>query len=692
MQKVAGTGLAALAGGFGGAAIAGVQFNAQMEQYTTTFEVFTKSAEKANEVLDDLQQMGAKTPFEFTDLADATTTLMAFDFTADEAIDSLEMLGNASQGNADKLDTITTAFARMSSSGKVSLEDLNMMIDVGFNPLQQVAENAGITMGEVYDKISKGEISVEQVTEAMQQMTSEGGQYFGLMDAQSETLNGRLSTLSDTVQMKLGEATQFLFDQFSDLLPAIISFIENLDLNTVYNGILLVSGALGGLFTAITLVRGAIALFQVTTYIQSLGGLTSAIGMVIAGIGTVLTTIAPVVAVITAVIAVIALVTATIAQLWNTSETFRQSVIEIINNISNTLNNIWVTIVQPILTILTETLVNVYNNGIKPLWDQWVAFVGVFVQKVNELWTTITPVLDWFVNTFGPMLVAVFELFMTTWQTTINVVLQVAGQLLANLSTIVSGIIDVIRGIVDFLVGVFTGDWKLAWNGVQTIFNGFKQTIDGISGAIKNIFNGIINFVKGGFMSAWQSAWNSVKSIFTGIWNSLRGVVSNVWNNILGLFSNGGQIFNGVVNGISNVFRTIVNNLISGINRVIATPFNTINGILNGIRNISVLGAKPFAGLWSANPLPVPRIPTLQRGGVLEKGQVGLLEGNGAEAVVPLDRNKAWIRAVAKDMLNIMPQVQNKTNNQTVNFYQPVETADQVARALRLQQRYGLAG
>ena len=692
MQKVAGTGLAALAGGFGGMAVAGVQFNAQMEQYTTTFEVFTKSAEKANEVLNDLQQMGAKTPFEFTDLADATTTLMAFGFTADEAIDSLEMLGNASQGNADKLDTITTAFARMSSSGKVSLEDLNMMIDVGFNPLQQVAENAGITMGEVYDKISKGEISVEQVTEAMQQMTSEGGQYFGLMDAQSETLNGRLSTLSDTVQMKLGEATQFLFDQFSDLLPAIISFIENLDLNTVYNGILLVSGALGGLFTAITLVRGAIALFQVTTYIQSLGGLTSAIGMVTAGIGTVLATIAPVVAVITAVIAVIALVTATITQLWNTSETFRQSVIEIINNISNTLNNIWVTIVQPILTILTETLVNVYNNGIKPLWDQWVAFVGVFVQKVNELWTTITPVLDWFVNTFGPMLVAVFELFMTTWQTTINVVLQVAGQLLANLSTIVSGIIDVIRGIVDFLVGVFTGDWKLAWNGVQTIFNGFKQTIDGISGAIKNIFNGIINFVKGGFTSAWQSAWNSVKSIFTGIWNSLKGVVSNVWNNILGLFSNGGQIFNGVVNGISNVFRTIVNNLISGINRVIATPFNTINGILNGIRNISVLGAKPFAGLWSANPLPVPRIPTLQRGGVLEKGQVGLLEGNGAEAVVPLDRNKAWIRAVAKDMLNIMPQVQNKTNNQTVNFYQPVETADQVARALRLQQRYGLAG
>lgn len=684
--------MAALAGGFGGAAIAGVQFNAQMEQYTTTFEVFTKSAEKANEVLDDLQQMGAKTPFEFTDLADATTTLMAFGFTADEAIDSLEMLGNASQGNAEKLGTITTAFARMSSSGKVSLEDIDMMIDAGFNPLQQVAEDAGISMGEVYDRISKGKISVDQVTEAMRKMTSEGGQYFGLMDAQSETLNGRLSTLSDTVQMKLGEATQFLFEKFSDLLPVIISFVENLDLNAVYNGILLVAGALGGLFTAITLVRGAIALFQVTTYIQSLGGLTSAIGMVTAGIGTVLTTIAPVVAVIIAVIAVIALVTATIVQLWNTSETFRQAVIEIINNISTILNSIWTTIVQPILTILTETLINVYNNGIKPLWDQWVAFVGVFVEKVSELWATITPVLDWFINTFGPMLVAVFDLLMTTWETVITTILQVAGQWLANIGQIVSGVIDVIQGIIDFVVGIFTGNWQQAWNGVQSIFSGFSQAIDGYIGAIKNLFNGIISFVTGTFSSAWSGAWNAVKSVFSGIWNSLSGVVSNVWNTILGLFSNGGQIFNGVVNGISNVFRTIVNNLISGINRVIATPFNTINGILNGIRNISVLGAKPFAGLWGANPLPVPRIPMLERGGVLKKGQVGLLEGNGAEAVVPLDRNKAWIRAVAKDMLNIMPQVQNKTNNQTVNFYQPVETADQVARALRLQQRYGLAG
>jgi hypothetical protein len=68
------------------------------------------------------------------------------------------------------------------------------------------------------------------------------------------------------------------------------------------------------------------------------------------------------------------------------------------------------------------------------------------------------------------------------------------------------------------------------------------------------------------------------------------------------------------------------------------------------IRNISFLGISPFKNLWKNNPLPVPQIPLLARGGVLERGQIGLLEGSGAEAVVPLENNKKWISNVAKDM------------------------------------------
>lgn len=129
VQKSAVVGLGAVATGLTTAGVAGVRFNAQIEQYTTTFEVFTGSAKKATELMQKLIDLGAETPFETTDLADATQKLMSFGFSADEAYNSLKMLGDASQGDAEKLKTITTAFGRMSSSAKVTLEDLNMMIE-----------------------------------------------------------------------------------------------------------------------------------------------------------------------------------------------------------------------------------------------------------------------------------------------------------------------------------------------------------------------------------------------------------------------------------------------------------------------------------------------------------------------------------------------------------------------------------
>ena len=587
------------------AGIAGVKFNAQMEQYSTTFEVFTGSAEKANSILDELQKKGASTPFEFTDLAEATQTMMSFGFSADEALANLDMLGNASQGNAEKLKTITTAFSRMSSSGKVTLEDLNMMIDVGFNPLRQVAEDTGTSMGDVYEKISAGEMSVETVTNAMKKMTSEGGQYFGLMDKQSETLNGRLSTLSDTVQMKLGEAFTGLTDKISSMLPGIISFIESLDVNAVLNGIIALVGVLTTVLGIVTSLRGVIALFNIVVTVQELGGLSTMLMNLVANISLVLTTIAPVVAVVTAIIAVIALATATITQLWNTNEQFRTAVINAWNNIQETLSLIWETILKPIFETIIKVLLDVYNNGIKPLWNQWVAFVGDIVVNMTKLWNNIKPIVDWFVKTFGPVLTSIFRTVAGTFGSIVNSILSYAGSLLSGISKIISNITGVLNGIITFIKGVFTANWKQAWNGVK-------------------------------------------------------------------------QAFSNIVGGIANIFKAPINAIISG-----------INSFISGLNKIKIPDWVPGVG---GKGISIPKIPKLEKGGILKRGQVGLLEGNGAEAVVPLERNKHWIKAVAKDMANFVQVPVNTTNTQTINFYEPIETPDQIARTLRLQSRYGLAG
>lgn len=109
---------------------AGVNYNAQIEQYKTSFEVMTGSAEKAADVVDRLRIMGAQTPFEMADLANTTQLLMQYGFTADSAIDKMSMLGDIAQGNAQAMISVATGYAQMYSAGKVNLQDIKQMINV----------------------------------------------------------------------------------------------------------------------------------------------------------------------------------------------------------------------------------------------------------------------------------------------------------------------------------------------------------------------------------------------------------------------------------------------------------------------------------------------------------------------------------------------------------------------------------
>ena len=113
-----------------GVAEKGINYNATMEGYQTSFEVMTGSAEKAAEVVERLRTMGAETPFETTDLVQTTQLLMQYGFTADDAIEKMTMLGDIAQGDANKMTSIATGYAQMSSAGKVNLQDIKQMIDI----------------------------------------------------------------------------------------------------------------------------------------------------------------------------------------------------------------------------------------------------------------------------------------------------------------------------------------------------------------------------------------------------------------------------------------------------------------------------------------------------------------------------------------------------------------------------------
>lgn len=197
-------GIAAASGAIGAVMAFGQSYNSEIEQYKTSFEVMTGSAEKAAEVTERLVKLGAATPFETKDLAKSTQLLMNYGLSADDAVESLMMLGDISQGDANKLDSISLAYGQMTSAGKVYLQDVKQMINAGFNPLQEITESTGESMDSLYDRISKGTLSVDEITASMKRSTSQGGKYFQSMEKQSKTASGQISTLKDNLSQLAG--------------------------------------------------------------------------------------------------------------------------------------------------------------------------------------------------------------------------------------------------------------------------------------------------------------------------------------------------------------------------------------------------------------------------------------------------------------------------------------------------------
>lgn len=222
-----------------------------------------------------------------------------------------------------------------------------------------------------------------------------------------------------------------------------------------------------------------------------------------------------------------------------------------------------------------------------------------------------------------------------------------------------------------------------AWSGIKKIWSGVTKFFKDIWSGIKNIFSGVTSWFSSKFKSAWngvKSVWNGAKSFFRGIWSSVTGTFGNVsgwfrskfqsaWSSIKNVFSGWGSFFGGLWSKIKSKFSSIGSSLgkamgsavKSGMNKVISTIQSTINkGI--GFINSAIRLANKLPGI-NVGTLSKISLPRLAKGGVLEKGQVGLLEGSGAEAVVPLENNRAWLSKVAEDLNELQGSKQTQQDS-----------------------------
>ena len=223
------------------------------------------------------------------------------------------------------------------------------------------------------------------------------------------------------------------------------------------------------------------------------------------------------------------------------------------------------------------------------------------------------------------------------------------------------GIKDALSAAWEFISGVFSEAWEVIKEGVSSaldfiteVFSSAWETIkkvwEKVTGFFTDIWDGIekaFDNVTDFFGDLFSDAWEGIKKV----WNTVTEFFSGIWEGIKEVFKPVGEFFKGVFEGAKKGIETIWDGLTAVVKAPINLLIDGLNTFIRGLNKIQIPDWVPGVG---GKGLNIPTIPKLARGGILEAGQIGLLEGTGAEAVVPLENNRAWVAAVAAAMRSAM--------------------------------------
>lgn len=220
-----------------------VQVRGEIESLEISFATLLGSTDKAKELFGAIREFEVKTPMTLEPLAKGAQTLLGFGVAAEKVMPILKQIGDISMGNAERFQSLVLAFAQASANGKLMGQDLLQMINAGFNPLNQMSKDTGKSIAELRDEMSKGAISAEDMERAFASATAEGGQFYGMLEKQSEGINGALSNLEgawNSMLNEIGSSQQSVFVSGVNLLT---NMVEHYDV--FLNAILSVAAAYG---------------------------------------------------------------------------------------------------------------------------------------------------------------------------------------------------------------------------------------------------------------------------------------------------------------------------------------------------------------------------------------------------------------------------------------------------------------
>ena len=221
---------AALAGGAAamGVGVKAVTSAANFEQTKVAFTTLIGDAAKAEQTLAKLRTLGAETPFEFPELADAGRKLIAFGESADTVPETLRRIGDVSAGVQAPINEIAEVYGKARVQGRLFAEDINQLTGRGIPIIGELAKQFGVSEGQVKKLVESGQVGFPQIEKAFIDMTGTGGKFSGMMEAQSKTTSGLFSTLKDTVNEVFLALGQPINDAIRPLIAEAIGLVTTL--------------------------------------------------------------------------------------------------------------------------------------------------------------------------------------------------------------------------------------------------------------------------------------------------------------------------------------------------------------------------------------------------------------------------------------------------------------------------------
>ncbi len=309
-----------------------------------------------------------------------------------------------------------------------------------------------------------------------------------------------------------------------------------------------------------------------------------------------------------------------------------------------------ISLLQEQLPVLIPMLINAVISIVYLLIEQLPIIIPMLIEAVITIVMAIVQALPDILKALTDALPAILQ---AVWDAIVMVFTNLPqwfGQLFQAAIDIIEGIWD---ALVVFLVGIwdaicqvfapvgqwFSGIFQSAWDGIKSAWSGVKNFFSGIWNGIKNAFSSVASF----FKNAFQSAWNAIKGVFSGVGSFFTGI----WNKIKSAFT---AIGTKIGDAVSGAVKKGINGLIGSAEKIINGFLGMINGAIGMINKI------PGVNISKVKLVSFTR---LAEGGVVDKATPAVFGEDGAEAVVPLEKNTGWLNKVAKQLHEFSLETKN---------------------------------